>query len=207
MKISSLIMTAAILMGCATTQVEPLAAEHQVVNLLNGTALIAYNGTTDAENELILTDEANYSTNRTYINFLGDTVTPKSTNSVTGALVPVPIVGAPIWSDSDGGPTEGAAITITWAIGPTGVFPTNNVVLTFHRSVDGGLTFDDNSTNAFTVTLPVSDDALETISTNLPTTFTAGTSHIRLRTLTFEANPTDDASLKLTTLAVGGWSP
>src|SRR5690606_23323898 len=120
-----------------------VAADHNVRNLLNGSTLILYNGTADTATTFTLNGESNYLTNRTYVNFLGTTVTPKATNSVTGGLVPAAVVAAPVFALSTGAVSDNHSVTINWGITSE---LTNYATIRLQKSVDGGLTYDDNPT-------------------------------------------------------------
>lgn len=177
------------------------AASQKSVPLLPGTDLKCYVGTGDSATTFAYTDA--YNTNRTFVDALGTTVTPKSTNSVTGGIVASFDFPAALWVRSDGA-TPDLAITATVTANAA---LTNTVQLFFTRSVNGGTDYDLNGEGTFSFTITPSGTAATVQSTNLPSAFLSGASNIKLWKVVTGANPTDAGILTVNRVHLGGFVP
>lgn len=186
-----------LILGIAMLSVASFGAVgFQSMPLLRGTNLKLYIGTADTATTFSDTDT--YATNRTYVNLSGTTVTPLSTNSVSGALVPSFARPVPLFALTTGAAQTNVSIGLTF----TGVAAlTNTVTVYIARSVNGGTDYDTGQPFSFVIT-PDSTNAVTT-STNLPLDILSGSSHLKISKIVTGANETDNANITINRINVG----
>lgn len=189
-----------------------LAGQFTARSVASGTNLKFYVGTADTATTFSIDDS--YATNRTYVDTLGNTVTPKATNSTTGVIYPSFGLAAPSLGTA-GGVSQPTTLTISYT---QNAALTNTSTVYLMRSTDGGTYFEDDlgdgaaASNTVAVTLGVAGGVLDvskvyTVTTNLPSAFTTGASHYKLLKVVIGANPTDAAILTITKATIGGYAP
>lgn len=183
---------------------QPRAGSFIASPLVRGTNIIFYVGTADTATTF---DEGDtYTTNRTY-SFGGSTVTPKSTNAVTGALQPTFSVAAPVPTLASGAKSDNLAISVKFSRGTGSPSYTNTTTtLYFIRSSDGGATYD-KSGLGFTFVVDAVNNTGGYLVTNLDSSFIQGASHIKLWKVVTGANPPDDAQFRILSCYLSGVSP
>lgn len=185
-----------------STLVSVCAGQYQTSSFINGSLATLYTATGATTFKY---DDA-YATNRTYLNDAGVTVIPKATNSITGGIRASFEKPIQLWADGNAGTATNLAITVDFTANAF----TNTFTFTIVRSADNGATYDLSNGAAFTFAASpfIGAGAVNAVlTTNIPTAFLSGASHLRVYKIAAAANPGGADAVIVTTFKLGGFTP